>query len=163
MVCINNNKGEFKQHKGHNGLFNYKKFITCQKIKTMCKLVNCIIVATLALGLRPRQGFAKVRAKTKPRSYISCSLECKRVWGNEPSHSQVNSHFESWRPNGFLNLQKTIAGVKIYWIEKFLISLEISWNINVWNGLSWPIWTLETQVIAKRKVGSQIDNLIPDH
>jgi hypothetical protein len=27
----------------------------------------------------------------KPRSHISCSWECTRVWGNEPPHSQVNS------------------------------------------------------------------------
>jgi hypothetical protein len=36
-------------------------------------------VATLILGLRPKQGFAKVQAKTKPKSHISCSWECKRV------------------------------------------------------------------------------------
>jgi len=34
----------------------------------------------------------------KPGSHISCSWECKRVWGNEPPHSQVNSHFESRTP-----------------------------------------------------------------
>jgi hypothetical protein len=31
----------------------------------------------------------------KPGSHISCSQECKRVWGNEPSHSQVNFHLGS--------------------------------------------------------------------
>jgi hypothetical protein len=34
----------------------------------------------------------------KPGSHISCSQECKRVWGSELSHSQVNSHFGSWSP-----------------------------------------------------------------
>jgi hypothetical protein len=34
----------------------------------------------------------------KPMSHISCSRECTRVWGNEPSHSQVNFHFGSWSP-----------------------------------------------------------------
>ncbi len=29
--------------------------------------------------------------------------------------------------------------------------------------LAWPIWTLNTQVIIKRRVENQIDNLIPDH
>jgi hypothetical protein len=33
-------------------------------------------------------------------SHISCSQECRIMWGNEPSHSQVNSHFENWSPNG---------------------------------------------------------------
>jgi hypothetical protein len=36
-------------------------------------------VATLALGLQPSQGFAKVWAKTELGSHISCSQECKRV------------------------------------------------------------------------------------
>jgi hypothetical protein len=37
-------------------------------------------------------------AKRKPGSHISCSHECKKVWGSEPSHSQVNSPFVSWSP-----------------------------------------------------------------
>jgi len=37
------------------------------------------IVATLALGSRPRQGLAKLRAKRKPRSHAASSRECKRV------------------------------------------------------------------------------------
>jgi len=67
----------------------------------------------------------------KPKSHISCSQKCKRVWENEPPHSQVSSHFRNWSPNGLPNLQKAIVGVKIHWIENFLISLESSWNINV--------------------------------
>jgi hypothetical protein len=31
----------------------------------------------------------------KPRSHISYSWECRRVWKNEPSHSQ-GSQFDSW-------------------------------------------------------------------
>jgi hypothetical protein len=31
------------------------------------------------------------------------------------------------------------------------------------NGIAWLIWTFETQVMAKRKVENQIDNLTPDH
>jgi hypothetical protein len=49
------------------------------------------VVATLALDSRPKQGFAKVWAKREPQSPISCSRKCKRVWGNEPPHSQMNS------------------------------------------------------------------------
>jgi hypothetical protein len=62
--------------------------------KTTKDIFICI-VATLTLGSWPRQGLAKVRAKTKPLSHISCSRECKRMWENEPSHSQVNSYFGS--------------------------------------------------------------------
>jgi len=36
-------------------------------------------VATLALGSRPRQRVARVRAKRKPRSHITYSQECKKV------------------------------------------------------------------------------------
>jgi hypothetical protein len=118
----------------------------------------------------PSLGFTtKVRAckgvgqKSEPKSHISCSQECKRVWGNEPSHSQMNSHFGNWSPNGLPNLQRVIIRVKTHWIEMFFISLKRSWNIDVWNGLTWPIWTPKTQVMAKWKDGSQIGNLIPNH
>ncbi len=35
----------------------------------------------------------------KLKSWISCSRECKRMWENEPSHSEVSSHFGSWCRN----------------------------------------------------------------
>ncbi len=37
----------------------------------------------------------------------------------------------SWSSGGLLNLQKVIAGVKSHWIEVFLISLKIYWNVDV--------------------------------
>ncbi len=78
------------------------------------KLVNPPrrFVKTLALGLRPRQGFARLRAKG----------EARESHGNEPSHSQVNSHFGSWSPNGVPNLQRAISGVKTHQFEKFFVS-----------------------------------------
>jgi hypothetical protein len=60
----------------------------------------------------------------KPGSHISCSRKCGRVWRNEPPHSQVNSHFGSWNPNGLPNFQRAIIKVKTHWNEEFLISLE---------------------------------------
>jgi hypothetical protein len=42
-------------------------------------------VITLALGSRPRQGFARVRGKRETGSVGECE--------DEHSHSQVNSHF----------------------------------------------------------------------
>jgi hypothetical protein len=121
------------------------------------------IVATLALGSRPRQGLARGWAKRKPKNHISCSRECKREWGNKPSHSQRSSHFGSWSPHGFLNFHRAILGAKTQWIEDFLIPLETSWTIDVRNGLAWSIWTFETQVMTKRWAGSQIGNLTPNH
>ncbi len=44
----------------------------------------------------------------------------------------------------------------------FFISLESSWNVDVQNGLVLLIWTSETQVMAKRRVGSQTASLTPD-
>ncbi len=92
--------------------------------------ISCGVV-TLTLGSRPRQGFARVQAKKEARSHILCSRECRRMWSNEPSHYQVNSHFGSWSPNGLPNFQKAILGVKTHWIEKFFISSESFWNIHV--------------------------------
>jgi hypothetical protein len=55
-------------------------------------------VATLALGLRPRQRVARLRAKRETQESLHMLLRVQRVWGNEPSHSQVNSHVGSWSP-----------------------------------------------------------------
>jgi len=40
--------------------------------------------------------------------------------GNEPPHSQVNSHFGSWSPDGLLNLQRAIVGVKLNGLKSSL-------------------------------------------
>jgi hypothetical protein len=51
----------------------------------------------LSLRLKKKsKGLQRCGSRGKPRSHISCSRECKRVWGNEPSNSQVNFHLESW-------------------------------------------------------------------
>jgi len=55
----------------------------------------------------------------------------KCEWKNEPPHSQMKSHFGSWSPDGLPNFKKEIIKVKIHWIEKFFISLERSWNVDV--------------------------------
>jgi hypothetical protein len=64
---------------------------------------------------------------------------------------------------GFPKVQSLIAKVKTPRIGAFFITLESYWSIDVQNGLSWPIWTSATQVMAKRKVGSQIGSLTPNH
>jgi hypothetical protein len=48
-------------------------------------------------------------------------------------------------------------------IWAFLVSLESSWSVDVQNGLAWAIWTSETQVMGKRRAGSQTGSLTPDH
>jgi hypothetical protein len=101
--------------------------------------------------------------KVKPNSHISCSWECRKVWGNEPTHSQVGFHVGNWGHDGLLNFLKIISRVKPNWIKNFLISLKRSWNSDVYNGLAWTIWVPKTQVMTKRKVKSQTVNLIPVH
>jgi hypothetical protein len=85
-----------------------------------------------------------VRAKRKPRSHITYSRECRRVWGNEPSHSQGNSHFRRWSLGGFPKLQRAIWGVKTPWlvtsfciIENLLERRCLKWarivHLDIWN------------------------------
>jgi hypothetical protein len=123
-----------------------------------------IICRKLSLGLvtkaRACKGVGKERS---PRVTSHVPEKCRWVWRNEPSHSQGSSHFGSWSLGGLPNFQRAIAGVKTHWIEALLIWLKRSWNVDVWNGLAWPIWTPKTQVMAKRRVGSRNDNLTPIH
>jgi hypothetical protein len=57
-----------------------------------------ICVATLTLGSRPRQGVARLRGKKKIRESHHMLPGVQKVWRNEPSHSQVDSHVGSWTP-----------------------------------------------------------------
>jgi hypothetical protein len=66
-------------------------------------------------------------------------------------------------PSGLLKFQSSIVGVKTPRIEAFFISLEIYQSVDVENGLAWTIWRYSSQVMAKRKVESQIGSLTPDH
>jgi hypothetical protein len=81
----------------------------------------------------------------------------------------MNIHTPKWTP---------ILGVGVWWTpgtsEKdckgqnpspcgVLYIIEKLLKRNVQNGLAWPIWTSATQVMAKRRVGSQIGSLTPDH
>jgi hypothetical protein len=70
----------------------------------------------------------------------------------------MNFHFGSWNPNGLLNFQRAIVGVNSHWIEEFFILLENYWNLDVLNGLAWPIWTFETQVFSSRESNWQFDS-----
>jgi hypothetical protein len=66
----------------------------CQHVVISYSMTKC--VATLTLGSRPRQGVAWLRAKKETRESLHMFPGVQRVWGNEPSHSQVNSHVGSW-------------------------------------------------------------------
>jgi hypothetical protein len=73
------------------------------------------------------------------------------------------SKLGTWSPPGLPKLQSLISGVKTPRIGVFLISLESSWSVDAQNGLAWVIWTSAAQVMGKRRAGSQIGSLTPDH
>jgi hypothetical protein len=68
-----------------------------------------------------------------------------------------------WSPPRLPKTQKTIWGVKSPCLGAFFISMKISWNVHVQNGLAFPIWTFAAQVMGKRRVESQTASLTPDH
>ncbi len=71
---------------------------------------NIICVMILALGSQPWQGHEnlQVESATWESHSHSHSQECERMRENEPTHSQVDSHFGSWNPYGVSNIQRTI-------------------------------------------------------
>jgi hypothetical protein len=71
--------------------------------------------------------------------------------------------WETWSPPRLPKTQKTIWEVKSPRIGAFFMSLERSWSVDVQNGLVWAIWTFAAQVMGKRRAGSQIGSLTPDH
>ncbi len=102
------------------------------------------IVTTLALGSWLRHGLQGCGPRGKPMNHISCSRECKKVWGNEPSHFQVNFHLGSWNPKwtskssesnckGQNSMDRSVS----YIIEKLLELMCLKWvcmtHLNIWN------------------------------
>jgi len=51
------------------------------------------VVTTLTLGSWLSQGHGKVQADSATRESHSHSRKCKKMWGNEPTHFQKDSHF----------------------------------------------------------------------
>jgi hypothetical protein len=82
--------------------------------------------------------------KERPGSHITCSRECQRMWGHEPSHSQVNSHVGNWSPKWTLKFsecnymgQNPSIQRFIYIIGKLLTFKCLKWaritHLNIWN------------------------------
>jgi len=57
------------------------------------------------LGLRPKQGLARLHAKRKPENEGKCE-------GMNPHTPKGASTLGVWSPGGLLNLQRVIARVK---------------------------------------------------
>jgi hypothetical protein len=102
------------------------------------------IVVILALGSQSKQGVARLWAKRETRESLHMFPGVQRVWGNEPSHSQVNSHVGSWSPKWTLESlehdcrdQNPSTRRVLYIIEKKLKFRCLKWariaHLNIWN------------------------------
>jgi hypothetical protein len=85
------------------------------------------------------------------------------MWGNEPSHSHVSSHFvelesrwTSTSSESNCRGQNPLDWKNIYVIEKILELRCLKWA-------RMAHLVIKTQVMAKRRVESQIGNSIPNH
>ncbi len=117
------------------------------------------------MGSRPKQGVARLRAKRKTRESHHMLPGVQRVWGNEPSHSQMNSHVGSWSPKWTLkSLERDCTGQNpslrkfLYIIENLLKLRCLKWariaHLNIWNTnygqkkgreSNWQIWLPTTK------------------
>ncbi len=110
------------------------------------KGLSCVsqIVATLTLGSWTRQGVARLQAKRETRESCHMLQRVQRVWGNEPSHSQVNSHVGSWSPKRTHEFsernykgQNSLPIRVLYIIETILKHRCLKWarivHLDIWN------------------------------
>jgi hypothetical protein len=105
---------------------------------------SILFVATLTLGLGLRQGVARLRAKRRTRESHHMLPGVQRVWGNEPSHSQVKSHVGSWSPKWAPKFSKcnckgqnSLPIKVIYIIGKLFKRRCLKWpcitHLGIWN------------------------------
>jgi hypothetical protein len=86
-ICV------YKSHFFPSTFFNTLKTLV-QKSSNDCSF----IITTLALGSQPKQRVARLQAKRKTQESHHKLPKVQKVWGHEPSHSQVNSHVGNWSP-----------------------------------------------------------------
>jgi hypothetical protein len=115
-------------------------------MRIKCRRTSCKVLFIVACGELPPMCYLL-------QPHFGLSVKVK------PTLPKVGS----WSPTGLPKIQSLIAGVKSPHIWMFFIPLERSWSVDVQNSLAWAIWTSAAQVMGERKVGSQIDNLTPDH
>jgi ribosomal protein S14 len=115
-----------KSHKGESTLDNPFFSVTLQFSHGGVFSYKLILSQPWPRAHDQEKGLQRCGARGKPEGHISCFWECRRMWRNEHSHSQVSSQFGSWSPDGLSNIQRTIIRIKTHWIEVFFISLESS-------------------------------------
>ncbi len=103
------------------------------------------------MGSWPKQGAWKGEGRNATRESHSHSWECGRVWGNEPTHSQMISHFGSWNPKDTSIFKKWFEGQNsldwkiIYTIGSLLRCRCLKWSCRIY------LSTYKTQVMVKKK------------
>ncbi len=98
----------------------------------------CHHVATLALGSRPRQGGCKVAGQVGNPWALHMFPRVQRMWGNEPSHSQVNSHVGSWSPERTLkSSERNCRGqISLPWRVFYIIGKVLKCRCPKWPRMS---------------------------
>jgi hypothetical protein len=133
-----------------------------------------IHVVTLALGSQRRQGVARLWAKWETRESHHMLLGVQRVWGNQPSHSQVNSHGGNWSPKWTLETSKSNFKSQnsmncdvLYIIGKLLERKYLKWacivHLDIWNTSYGRRKGRESNwqfVSRPQKVENQLDTLV---
>ncbi len=122
-----------------------------------------IVVTTLTLGSRPRQGLARVRAKREAQESHLMLLGVQksvREWTlTLPSELPFWELESQWTPKF---LEGNFRGQNsLNWKVPYVIGNLLEHRCLKWAHIT--ICTTKTQVMANRKVESQVGNLTPDH
>jgi hypothetical protein len=95
-----------------------------------------------------------------PKVKGTCRNPTLAKCGGEAQHLEK---LEVGSLSGLPNVQSSTARGKTPRIGVCLVSLERSWNVDIENALALAIRTSATQVMGKRRAGSQTGSLTPDH
>jgi hypothetical protein len=97
-----------------------------------------------SLGLTTKARGCKVMGQERDPRALHMLSGVQRVWGNEPSHSQVNSHVGSWSPERTpesskrnFRGQNSLPWRVFYIVEKLLKCRCLKWaciaHLDIWN------------------------------
>jgi hypothetical protein len=128
-------------------------------IKLCCKRKMSIFSLGFSTKVKACKN-ARQEGGSKSTSYTPGSVgECERM----------NPHILKWAPTWRVEVlmdsrifKKRLQGQNLLdWRFLYIIRKVLKWKSLKWTCMT--IWTFETQVMAKRKVGGQIDNLTFEH
>jgi hypothetical protein len=121
-------------------------------IKALWYIFNLVRNTHLEKSLHYQVGVMFIQCTCRNPTLAKCAGEAQHL-----------EKVRIWSPLGLPNVQSSTTTPKTPRIEVFLVSLKRSWSVDIENVLALIIWTYLAQVMGKRRAGSQIDNLTPDH